>query len=56
MLILISPFNPESAAIDAGRIMINRIDKLIHQKENFAFETTLSSKSILRIIEKAKKS
>jgi len=36
--------------------MINRIDKLIQQKENFAFETTLSSKSILRIIEKAKTS
>lgn len=53
----LSPFNPESNSnsIEAGRIMINRINKLIDEKVSFAFETTLSSRSFDRLIEKAKK-
>lgn len=27
----LSPFNPESVAIEAGRIMLNRIDELLDQ-------------------------
>ena len=41
----LSPFQPESVAIEAGKIMLKRIDNLINEKENFAFETTLSTKS-----------
>lgn len=41
----LSPFHPEKANIDAGRIMLKRIKSLINQKSDFAFETTLSSKS-----------
>lgn len=51
----LSPFNPEKAAIEAGRIMLNKIVELIKRKRDFAFETTLSSKSYVRTIENAKK-
>jgi Uncharacterized protein conserved in bacteria len=39
----LSPFQPESVAIEAGKIMLKRIDTLINEKEVFAFETTLST-------------
>lgn len=41
----LSPFQPEKVAFEAGRIMINRINELLAIKENFAFETTLATKS-----------
>ncbi len=51
----LSPFNPEANSIEAGRIMISRINKLINENVSFAFETTLSSRSFFTLIEKAKK-
>lgn len=50
----LSPFNPESVAIEASRIMLKRIDSLLHRKEDFAIETTLSTKSYVALIEKAR--
>ncbi|WP_235972775.1 zeta toxin family protein [Pedobacter ghigonis] len=50
----ISPFKPESVAIQAGKIMLNRIDELLLQKVDFAIETTLTTKSYLNTIRKAK--
>src|SRR6056297_2539058 len=50
----LSPFNPEKAAIEAGRIMLKKINDFIKKNYDFAFETTLSSKSYLKTIEKAK--
>lgn len=50
----ISPFQPEKAAFEAGRIMINRIDDLMEGQSNFAFETTLATKSYKHKIIKAK--
>lgn len=41
----LSPFQPEKVSIEAGRIMLNRINDLLERNENFAFETTLSTKS-----------
>lgn len=41
----ISPFRPEKVAFEAGRIMLNRIDELMESKVDFAFETTLATKS-----------
>ena len=41
----LSPFQPEKVAFEAGRIMLDRIDTLLKGNENFAFETTLSTKS-----------
>jgi predicted ABC-type ATPase len=37
--------NPESVAIEAGRRMLRRLDELAGQRVDFAFETTLSSRS-----------
>jgi predicted ABC-type ATPase len=41
----LSPFQPEKVAVEAGRIMINRINDLLEDNLSFAFETTLASKS-----------
>ena len=51
----LSPFNPNKAAIEAGRLMLSKIDTLIRNNINFAFETTLSSKSYVNTIKKAQK-
>ena len=37
----LSPFNPESVAIEAGRLMLQRIDELLERDETFSIETTL---------------
>jgi predicted ABC-type ATPase len=50
----LSPFNPESAAIQAGRLMLERINKLIEKGQDFAFETTLATKSYRNFIINAK--
>lgn len=50
----ISPFQPEKVAIEAGRIMLSRIHELIEKGEDFAFETTLATKSYIGFIEKAR--
>jgi predicted ABC-type ATPase len=41
----ISAFNPENAAIEAGRVMLTRLKELAATRASFAFETTLASKS-----------
>jgi predicted ABC-type ATPase len=50
----ISPFQPEKVSFEAGRIMLNRINELLCRSENFAFETTLSTKSFKGKIIEAK--
>jgi predicted ABC-type ATPase len=50
----LSPFNVESVAFEAGRIMLKRIQQLMEEKEDFAFETTLSTRSYASSIKKAK--
>lgn len=50
----LSPFNPESVAIEAGKLMLKRIDYLLAQKETFAIETTLATRSYRTLVEKAK--
>ena len=51
----LSPFQPEKASIEAGRIMLKRIKELIEQEEDFAFETTLSTISYRNLIGNASK-
>ncbi len=51
----LSAFNPEDVAIEASRIMLKRIKTLAENKINFAFETTLSSRSFAPWIKKIKK-
>ncbi|WP_151998427.1 MULTISPECIES: zeta toxin family protein [unclassified Imperialibacter] len=50
----ISPFQPEKAGIVAGRLMLERIKKLLGSGESFAFETTLSTRSYVQFIDRAK--
>ena len=50
----LSPFQPEKAGIAAGRLMLKRIKDLLAEGENFAFETTLSTRSYVRLMETAK--
>ena len=50
----LSPFQPERASIDAGRIMIKRMNEMLRLKEDFAIETTLATKSYVGFIKKAK--
>lgn len=41
----LSAFAPESAAIEAGRVMLKRLHDLAAQRKSFAFETTLATRS-----------
>ena len=47
----LSPFAPESAAMKAGRLMLEEIAACSSRMESFAFETTLAGLSYLRHIE-----
>lgn len=49
----LSPFQPDKVAIDAGRIMLNRINELMNHNEDFAFETTLSARIYGQLIKEA---
>ena len=49
----LSPFNPDRAAIEAGRLMLIKIDELLLKQKDFAFETTLATKSYVKTIKKA---
>jgi predicted ABC-type ATPase len=46
----LSGFQPERAALEAGKITIRRLHELAQQRAHFAFETTLASRSIARSI------
>jgi predicted ABC-type ATPase len=46
-----SPFNPELAAIRAGRLMLQEIDAHTAARRSFAFETTLAGLSYVRRID-----
>ena len=50
----LSGFAPESVAFQAGRIVLNRIHTLIDQRVSFAFETTLSSKTLATLLTQAR--
>ncbi len=41
----LSPFDPDSQAVTAGRLMLQRIDELVHAKQTFGFETTLAGRA-----------
>jgi predicted ABC-type ATPase len=52
----LSPFAPETAAIRAGRLMLEEIDSCVRRRDNFAFETTLSGLGYLRRIREWRRS
>ncbi len=49
----LSPENPEKSALEAGRLMLNKIDFLLDEGASFALETTLSARNYLRLIKRA---
>ncbi len=52
----LSPLNPSSVDIQAGKLMLKRIKELAGGKVDFAFETTLASRMFARLIPGWKKS
>lgn len=50
----LSPFQPEYVSIEAGKIMLRRIQELLSQHRDFAFETTLSTRSFVGLVKQAK--
>ncbi len=51
----LSPFNPESVAFESGRIMLGRIEQLMEARKTFAFETTLTTRSYVNLIQRCHK-
>ncbi|MCX2486793.1 zeta toxin family protein [Pedobacter sp. MR2016-24] len=49
----LSPFNPESVALEAGRTMLLRIGELMADHADFAIETTLATRSYVSLIKRA---
>ncbi len=50
----LSPLNPDSMAVTAGKLMIKRIDSLIKEGKNFAFETTCAGRNHVNTLIKCK--
>ena len=48
----LSGFDPGSVALQAGRVMLNRLHDLAEQRKTFAFETTLAAKHYAEWIKK----
>lgn len=46
----LSPFRPAVAAIRAGRLMLEEINRHARNRRNFAFETTLSGRGYVKMI------
>ncbi len=48
----LSPFAPEKASFEAGRIMLGRLRDLSERREEFSFETTLSGRGYATLLRK----
>jgi predicted ABC-type ATPase len=48
----LAPFAPESASVQAGRVMLQELQRHFAARESFALETTLSGRGYLRLIKK----
>ena len=46
----LAPFRPESAAIEASRLMLEHVRQMVARREDFAVETTLAGRAYLRMI------
>lgn len=46
----LAPFAPETAAVQAGRLMLSELERHFRAGQSFAFETTLSGRAYLRHI------
>lgn len=52
---VLSPDNPELAAIKASKFMLERINELIEKGEDFGIETTLATRTLVKVIVDAQK-
>ncbi|MBI4768701.1 MAG: zeta toxin family protein [Deltaproteobacteria bacterium] len=50
----LAPFSPEIAAVKAGKLMLEEIEKYRNQRVDFAFETTLAGRSHLKLLREMK--
>jgi predicted ABC-type ATPase len=50
----LSPLRPELAARQAGRLVLRELTRLANARKNFAFESTLSGRTYLRLLKKWK--
>jgi len=50
----LSPFAPDKAAFEAGRIMLKRLRELFERREDFSFETTLSGYGYTHLLREMK--
>lgn len=48
----LAPFAPDTAAVQAGRVMLHELHRHFAARASFAFETTLSGRAYLRHIER----
>ena len=51
----LSPFSPQIAAMRAGRLVLEQIKNFSGKGEDFAFETTLSGRSYVRLFRELKR-
>ena len=49
----LSPFNPASASVTASRYMLMKINYLLDRNADFCVETTLATRSLVKIVEEA---
>ena len=50
----LAPFEPRTAGIKAGKLVLQQIDEHSRRRVDFAFETTLSGKSYVRLLKELK--
>jgi predicted ABC-type ATPase len=50
----LSPYDPESAGIEAGRILLRRVRELISHRTGFTWETTMSGKTAVGWLRQAR--
>jgi predicted ABC-type ATPase len=49
-----APFSPETAAVRSGRMMLTEIQSFAKRRVSFAFETTLSGRSYMGLLQRLK--
>lgn len=51
----LSPLAPERESLTASRMLLREIELRLHKQDDFAFETTLSGRTYLKLIKRMKK-
>lgn len=49
----LSPFKPQAVSVKAGKLMLQRIEELLSNDEDFAIETTLATRSYVNLVNRA---